>query len=188
MALSILLTLTLFLLPHGNIFSCSSSLFQFHFSLLVFFFIFQLRAKMLSSLKTVTPSPPYSTATSLTYSLTSSFNDPFLPISSFSILSTALSTPRNSPLPKVLSLPFLSSGGAKVSIFSLILVVILRYSVAEIVFTRLSGDGSVGYLDGDVGSARFDKPRSFAFDLRGNVYVADKNNRAIRKISAKGML
>ncbi|WVZ22881.1 hypothetical protein V8G54_001425 [Vigna mungo] len=53
----------------------------------------------------------------------------------------------------------------------------------EIVFTRLSGDGSVGYLDGDVGSARFDKPRSFAFDLRGNVYVADKNNRAIRKIS-----
>lgn len=67
-------------------------------------------------------------------------------------------------------------------------MVILRCSVAEVAFTRLSGDGSVGYLDGDVGSARFAKPRSFAFDLRGNVYVADKSNRAIRKISAKGML
>ncbi|XP_020233674.1 uncharacterized protein LOC109813822 isoform X2 [Cajanus cajan] len=57
----------------------------------------------------------------------------------------------------------------------------------ETVFTRFSGDGSVGYLDGDVGSARFAKPRSFAFDLRGNVYVADKSNHAIRKISAKGV-
>ncbi|KAL2618660.1 hypothetical protein AAZV13_08G258800 [Glycine max] len=57
----------------------------------------------------------------------------------------------------------------------------------ESVFTRLSGDGSVGYSDGDVGSARFAKPRSFAFDMRGNVYVADKSNRAIRKISAKGV-
>ncbi|CAJ1940069.1 unnamed protein product [Sphenostylis stenocarpa] len=57
----------------------------------------------------------------------------------------------------------------------------------EIVFTRLSGDGSVGYSDGDVALARFAKPRSFAFDFRGNVYVADKSNRAIRKISAKGV-
>ncbi|RDX96495.1 hypothetical protein CR513_20831, partial [Mucuna pruriens] len=57
----------------------------------------------------------------------------------------------------------------------------------EIVFTRFSGDGSAGYTDGDVGSARFSKPRSFAFDLRGNVYVADKSNHVIRKISAKGV-
>ncbi|KAK7361929.1 hypothetical protein VNO77_04023 [Canavalia gladiata] len=57
----------------------------------------------------------------------------------------------------------------------------------ESVFTRFSGDGSVGYVDGDVGSARFDKPKSFAFDLRGNVYVADKGNHAIRKISADGV-
>ncbi|KAK7348701.1 hypothetical protein VNO80_23321 [Phaseolus coccineus] len=57
----------------------------------------------------------------------------------------------------------------------------------EVAFTRLSGDGSMGYLDGDVGSARFAKPRSFAFDPRGNMYVADKSNQAIRKISAKGV-
>lgn len=57
----------------------------------------------------------------------------------------------------------------------------------ESVFTRFSGDGSVGYSDGDVGSARFNKPRSFAFDVRGNVYVADSFNNAIRKISAKGV-
>ncbi|KAL2344308.1 hypothetical protein Fmac_005593 [Flemingia macrophylla] len=57
----------------------------------------------------------------------------------------------------------------------------------ETVFTRLSGDGSVGYFDGDVGSARFSKPRSFALDFKGNLYVADKTNNAIRKISAKGV-
>lgn len=52
---------------------------------------------------------------------------------------------------------------------------------------RLSGDGVAGYSDGKSGAARFNKPRSFAVDLKGNVYVADvKNNRAIRKISDSG--
>ena len=117
MALSILLTLTLFLLPHGNILPCSSSPFHFHFSFLVFVFIFQLRPGKSSSPRTVTPSPPCSTATSITPLLTSSSNDPFLPISSFSILSTALSTQRNSPFPKVPPLPFLSFGVPKFRFF-----------------------------------------------------------------------
>lgn len=52
---------------------------------------------------------------------------------------------------------------------------------------RLSGDGVAGYSDGKSGAARFNKPRSFAVDLKGNVYVADvKNDRAIRKISDSG--
>ncbi|KAK7317601.1 hypothetical protein RJT34_01974 [Clitoria ternatea] len=55
------------------------------------------------------------------------------------------------------------------------------------VFTRFSGDGSFGYSDGDVGSARFNKPKSFAFDLRGNIYVADKFNHVIRKITSNGV-
>ncbi|TKY58623.1 hypothetical protein E2542_SST15691 [Spatholobus suberectus] len=38
-----------------------------------------------------------------------------------------------------------------------------------------------------ISQARFAKPRSFAIDLRGNVYVADRSNHAIRKISAKGV-
>lgn len=61
------------------------------------------------------------------------------------------------------------------------------FSVAESVFKRFSGNGLPGYDDGDVGSARFDKPRSFAVDIRGNVYVADRVNKVIRKISTNGM-
>ncbi|XP_057420512.1 uncharacterized protein LOC130714618 isoform X2 [Lotus japonicus] len=57
----------------------------------------------------------------------------------------------------------------------------------ESVFTKFSGNGSPGYSDGDVGLAQFDKPRSFAFDLRGNMYVADRSNQAIRKITANGV-
>ncbi|CAJ2645012.1 unnamed protein product [Trifolium pratense] len=62
------------------------------------------------------------------------------------------------------------------------------FSVAESVFKRFSGNGSPGgYEDGDVGSARFDKPRSFAVDTRGNVYVADRLNKVIRKIGINGV-
>ncbi|KAJ7943614.1 NHL domain-containing protein [Quillaja saponaria] len=52
---------------------------------------------------------------------------------------------------------------------------------------RLSGNGSGGFSDGELGSAQFNKPRSFAVDLKGNVYVADQKNRAIRKISWAGV-
>ncbi len=61
--------------------------------------------------------------------------------------------------------------------------------IAESEFTvkKLAGDEKGGYSDGESGSARFNKPRSFAVDLKGNVYVADKTNRAIRKISNSGL-
>ncbi|KAJ8758954.1 hypothetical protein K2173_003192 [Erythroxylum novogranatense] len=52
---------------------------------------------------------------------------------------------------------------------------------------RFLGDGIAGYLDGELSSARFNGPRSFAVDLKGNVYVADKINRVIRKISGSGV-
>ncbi|XP_059448588.1 uncharacterized protein LOC132179823 isoform X2 [Corylus avellana] len=53
----------------------------------------------------------------------------------------------------------------------------------------LSGDGVHEYSDGESGSARFNKPGSFAVDLKGNVYVADtkKKSRVIRKISDSGV-
>ncbi|KAM1521290.1 hypothetical protein ACFX15_011162 [Malus domestica] len=56
----------------------------------------------------------------------------------------------------------------------------------ESVITRLSGNGD-GYSDGESGSARFKKPRSFAVSPKGNVFVADKGNNVIRKISASGV-
>ncbi|KAL7196803.1 hypothetical protein ACSBR1_036753 [Camellia fascicularis] len=56
----------------------------------------------------------------------------------------------------------------------------------EIAVKRLSG-GNLGFLDGDLATAKFDNPNSFAVDLNGNVYVADKGNLAIRKISKSGV-
>ncbi|CAL5418963.1 unnamed protein product [Camellia sinensis] len=56
----------------------------------------------------------------------------------------------------------------------------------EIAVKRLSG-GNLGFLDGDLATAKFKNPRSFAVDLNGNVYVADRGNRAVRKISKSGV-
>ncbi|KAL2519510.1 NHL domain-containing protein [Abeliophyllum distichum] len=57
----------------------------------------------------------------------------------------------------------------------------------ESVIKRLAGNGQQGYADGDLNSAMFNKPKSFAVDYRGNVYVVDKNNFAIRKITKSGV-
>lgn len=59
--------------------------------------------------------------------------------------------------------------------------------IVESVVKRLAGDGVQGYSDGEPGSARFDKPRSFAVDMKGNIYVADKSNHVIRKITNLGL-
>lgn len=50
----------------------------------------------------------------------------------------------------------------------------------------LAGNGVSGYVDGDFASAKFDRPKSFAIDLKGNIYVADSHNHAIRKIGKSG--
>ncbi|XP_015575823.1 uncharacterized protein LOC8274773 isoform X2 [Ricinus communis] len=57
----------------------------------------------------------------------------------------------------------------------------------ESVVKRLSGDGVAGLSDGEPGSARFNKPRSFAVDNKGNIYVADRLNGTIRKITNSGV-
>lgn len=51
---------------------------------------------------------------------------------------------------------------------------------------RFSGTGEPGYVDGEPGSVQFSHPRSFAIDLKGNVYVADRENNVIRKITDTG--
>ncbi|CAI9092869.1 OLC1v1028214C1 [Oldenlandia corymbosa var. corymbosa] len=55
------------------------------------------------------------------------------------------------------------------------------------VIKKLAGNGVAGYADGDLGSAIFNKPNSFAVDYKGNLYVADKLNHIIRKISQTGV-
>ncbi|CAL1413637.1 unnamed protein product [Linum trigynum] len=60
-------------------------------------------------------------------------------------------------------------------------------SSKEVVLRPLAGDGKLGFSDGELTSAQFNKPKNFAVDLKGNVYVADKANHAIRKISSSGV-
>ncbi|CAN4123987.1 unnamed protein product [Withania somnifera] len=52
---------------------------------------------------------------------------------------------------------------------------------------KLTGAGN-GYMDGSLDKAKFNRPKSFAVDSKGNIYVADvKNMHSIRKISKSGV-
>jgi sugar lactone lactonase YvrE len=53
-------------------------------------------------------------------------------------------------------------------------------------FTTFAGASSVGVLDGQGRAARFNQPYGLARDGAGNLYVADSNNHAIRRILPDG--
>ncbi|MCL7037468.1 hypothetical protein MKW94_008023, partial [Papaver nudicaule] len=50
-----------------------------------------------------------------------------------------------------------------------------------------SFQGYTGHVDGKPADARFDHPKGVAMDDKGNVYVADTSNLAIRKIGESGV-
>lgn len=58
----------------------------------------------------------------------------------------------------------------------------------ESVVRLLSGNGTAGFSDGDPTSTMFNRPQSFAVDSNDNVYVADRINHVIRKISSSSGL
>ncbi len=64
---------------------------------------------------------------------------------------------------------------------------IRKYSVTTGKFTTLAG-GSVGYADGKGESAQFKLPNQLAVDDSGNIYVTDRGNFRIRKVSATGIV
>ena len=49
-----------------------------------------------------------------------------------------------------------------------------------------SAEGLSGHVDGKPREARMNHPRSITIDDKGNIYVADTLNMAIRKISEAG--
>jgi len=64
---------------------------------------------------------------------------------------------------------------------------IRKVSPAAVVMT-LAGNGTAGSTDGTGTGAQFSSPGGVAVDLSSNVYVADTNNHAIRKVTAGGVV
>ncbi|XP_074568401.1 uncharacterized protein LOC141824953 [Curcuma longa] len=60
-----------------------------------------------------------------------------------------------------------------------------RYSRPKLIAGSLEGLG--GHVDGGLREARLNHPKGFTVDERGNIYVADAANMAIRKISDMGV-
>ncbi len=64
---------------------------------------------------------------------------------------------------------------------------IRKISPAGVVST-LAGMRAAGYVDGTVGTAKFDGPSGVVVDTSGNLYVADQNNRCVRQITPAGVV
>ncbi len=63
-----------------------------------------------------------------------------------------------------------------------------KITPAGVVTTIAGTAGVTGGADGTGGAAQFNLPRGVAVDRAGNVYLADQNNTAIRKISGGGVV
>ncbi len=56
------------------------------------------------------------------------------------------------------------------------------------VVTTYAGVGTFGYLDGAANQAKFNNPYDLAIDGSDNLYVADRNNQMIRKVTPAGVV
>ena len=52
--------------------------------------------------------------------------------------------------------------------------------------TTVAGSGKAGYADGSGSSAQFNNPTGLAVGVSGELYVADRNNHRIRRVSQDG--
>ncbi|MCB9738942.1 MAG: SMP-30/gluconolactonase/LRE family protein [Deltaproteobacteria bacterium] len=62
----------------------------------------------------------------------------------------------------------------------------IRVIAADAKVSTLAGSGTAGFVDGPGSSARFNSPRDVAIGADGNLYVADRGNYRIRKVTQDG--
>lgn len=62
----------------------------------------------------------------------------------------------------------------------------IRKIASDGVVSTLAGSGSMGYVDGSGSVAQFSSPYGITVDPQGNLYVADYDNRRVRKITPSG--
>jgi sugar lactone lactonase YvrE len=63
----------------------------------------------------------------------------------------------------------------------------IRKVTAAGVVTTLAGGNGTGYADGSGATVKFYNPAGLGVDASGNVYVADRGNNIIRKITSAGV-
>ena len=81
-----------------------------------------------------------------------------------------------------------ADGGGNVYVADTLNHIIRKITAAGVVTTLAGTAGSTGATDGTGSAARFYSPYGIALDNAGNVYVADRNNYAIRKITPAGVV
>lgn len=66
----------------------------------------------------------------------------------------------------------------------------IRKVLANGSVTTVSGGGNsnAGYVNGDISIARFNFPHGIAVDASGQIFITDKGNKKVRKISTSGLV
>jgi len=79
-------------------------------------------------------------------------------------------------------------GGGSVYVADGIHHVIFKISPAGVSSVFAGATGQKGSADGSGMAARFNRPQGLTVDAKGNLYVADTDNNAIRKITSEGQV